>query len=642
MAGHEREEIIINAPQYGAAKQGSKINLWAPLGIVLFTALLYSRALPNSFTSFDDDFYILKNPYLRNFSWQGVKDIFTSFYSSNYHPLTTLTYLVEFRLFGLDPLPYHALNVLLHLLNTWLVFFVALRLSGKTLTATVVSVLFAIHPMHVESVAWVAERKDVLYTFFFLSSWLVYLRYLSSGLQARCYIFAFLLFIASLFSKSAAVTLPVVLMLTDIYTGRRISWRLLAEKIPFLALSIVFGILNIMSQSAGGSINHIAASFGFINRVFLFTSALSSYLLRLFVPYHLSGMHYFPVMHNGWLPWYYYLSLPLVALTAWVIIRKSTFRKELLFGTTFFLITIALMLQIVSVGSALISERYTYVSYIGLFYIIGQFISGLDSVRLQKGILSVFCLAVIAYSVQTWQRIGIWKTDMILFNDMIEKNPEVYFGYWMRGNFEKQGGDLPSALDDYSKSIALNPVFEDAYFNRGIIYDAMGNAPAAVKDYSMSIRLNPDSADAHNNRGWAYFQLGDTAAALRDLNNAIILRPAYVVAHNNRGWLHLQSGNLVAALSDFDAALATNPDYSKARYNRTTVKGSMGDYKGVLEDCNYLIAQFPNDGKPFYLRGVTHLLLKDTALACPDFKTAASLGNELAPAAAAQFCNRKY
>jgi tetratricopeptide (TPR) repeat protein len=608
----------------------SRIPNWAPVAVVAFTAILYSQAIFNGFTSFDDDFYILNNPFLRDFTWHGVKAIFTSFYSSNYHPFTTLSNLLEYKFFGLKPLPYHLLNVALHLINTWFVFLLAERLSGKKITALVVSVLFAVHPMHVESVAWVAERKDVLYSFFYLSSLVVYLRYLESGFRSKYYVGMFLLFLASVCSKSAAVSLPVLLVAVDIYKGRAVNVRSLVEKIPLFLLSVLFGVLNIMAQAAGGSINNIATSFGFINRIFLLTSAIAAYIIRLVAPYRLSAMHYFPVMTHALFPWIYYASLPLVLLLGWLAIRRSALRKEIVFGASFFLITIFLMLQIVSVGSAHFAERYTYISYIGLFYIAGQGIASINDSKWQRVTLVMMSLIVIIFSIETWDRIQTWKDDTVLFNDLINKNPNVYFGYWMRGNFEKHDGNLQAALDDYNTSIRLDSSFDDAFFNRGIVYDVLGNTKAAIHDYTSSIRINPKLPDVYNNRGWAHFVSGDTSLAILDLNKAIALKPTYTLAYNNRGWVYLQSGKTKEALSDFNKAFVLDSNFDKPLYNMAGLKENTGDYAGAIKDFDHILTRYPKDANTYYFRGIAYLNLKDTVVACKSWEQAAGLGNQQA------------
>ncbi len=643
MSGSKQKNIAVtqsvNTSPANKPAANFPIPSWAPIAVMICTALLYSHALPNQLTSFDDDFYIVRNPFLKDFSLEAVKAIFSSFYSSNYHPLTTLTFLFEYHWFGTDPFSYHLINVVLHVLNTWLVYKLAEQLSGKRLTALIVSVLFAVHPMHVESVAWASERKDVLYTFFYLLSTLAYLRFMEHGKRSKDYLLCLLLFVASLMSKSTAVSLPVLFIVIDLYKDRKLSIRSLAEKTPFFLLSVLFGVLNIMAQSAGGSINNIAATLGFVNRIFLFTSAISAYLLRLVVPYKLAGMHYFPVLTNGFLPFEYYLSLPFIVIIVWLIIRRSAWRKELVFGSLFFFVSIFLMLQVVSVGSALTAERYTYVPYIGLFYIFGQWVSSIEAVQFRKIVLGLFSVVSIAYSAVTWDRIGIWKNDILLFSDIIEKYPNVYFGYWMMGNFEKVGGNLQSALQNYNKSLELDSTFDDSYYNRAAVLDAMGNNRAAIADYSKCIRINPKSADAYNNRGWDHFISGDTVLALQDIDSAIRLKPDYYEAYNNRGWIYTLSGRSNEAMSDFDQSLTINAKFSKARFNRAALKGTMHDYKGALADYDAIIALYPDDNRAYYYRAITHLHLSDTGAGCRDLQKARQGGNMDAAAMAERICH---
>ena len=611
---------------------------WTPFAIVVLTGLLYWRSLQNNFTVFDDDFYILNNPFLKDFSPRGVWAIFTSFYAANYHPLTTLTWFFEYRLFGLDPLPFHLFNIVLHLLNTWLVFILAEQLSGKKVTAVVVSLLFAVHPMHVESVAWISERKDVLYTLFYLLSLLTYLRYLSSGYGAKQYITCLLLFAASLLSKSAAVTLPVLLIAIDVYKGRKINLRSLSEKIPFFALSVLFGILAILSQRSGGALNGLMVSYGFINGVFLFTSGLSFYIVWLVAPFNLAVMHYFPDLHNGLLPWVYYVSLPFVLLVIWLCTRRNALRREVFFGVSFFLITVSVMLQIVSVGSALTAERYSYVPSIGLFYILGQWLAGLYDTKKRKMSMTLFAGVVLLFSIITWNRIGIWKEDRLLFNDMIETYPEVYYGYWLRGNLEKKEGNLDAAIADYSESIRRNGKFSDAVFNRGITYNALGNLNAALADFNTALQLNPKQADVLNNRGWVLFRQGDKQAALRDYTSAIATNPNYAEAYNNRGWAYQLAGDSVSAQRDYDKAIDINPVFVLPYKNRAALKMRSGDFAGAVKDYDALINIDAGDNVVYFYRGMAHYFTNDKAGACQDWTKAQQLGNADAAKNISQYC----
>ncbi|MCW3121782.1 MAG: hypothetical protein JWQ38_1274 [Flavipsychrobacter sp.] len=626
--------------QHTANNNRTGVPVWAPLAIIIFTGLLYTRALNNGYTYIDDDFYILKNQYLRDLSFAGIKAIFTHFYSFNYHPLTTISNLLEFSLFGLNPLPYHLFNVLFHLLNIWLVFKVTERLSGKGLTALIVCTLFAIHPMHVESVAWIAERKDVLYATFYLSATLIYLKYIDSGFNTNNYAWALLLFLCSLLSKSAAVTLPVLLVAIDIYKGRKIDAKAIVEKVPFLLLAILFGILAIMSQKAGGAISDISKSYNFIERVFLLMSGLAAYFIKLVVPYGLSAIHYFPDLHGGPLPWYYYLSLPFLLLITWLVARRSAYRKEVVFGVAFFMISMSVMLQLITVGAAMYAERYSYISYIGLFYIAGQFVADKWESPSANTVMGVCVAFMLLFAIGTWDRIGYWQNTDTLFTDIVEKNPDnwrnsLVYNSW--GEAKMYEGNSKDAIDLYSKAVQLKPDYVKAYYNRGMAFDALFDFKSAVADYSKAISLKPKYPEAYNARGWAYFGLRDNNAAIQDYNTAIAMDTKYPEAYNNRGWTRYAMGDTVNALADYDQAVIINPSFAKPYYNRAAIKVNRNDLKGAIADYTTLIKIHPNDNTAYYSRGVALYMMK-APTACNDWRKAAQLGSQDAVSMIQQYC----
>ncbi len=643
MAGKQKQNItvkqnlVIDKP---LVLEGNAITLpkWVPYAIVFFTALVYSQAYSNGLTSFDDDFYIVNNPFLRDFSWHGVVAIFTSFYSGNYHPLTSLVHLFQYHFFELNPLIYHTTNIIIHLVNTYIVFIVTKRLSGQDITAMVVSLLFGIHPLHVESVAWVSELKDVLYAHCYLLAINQYLLYLDSGLKRKHLYMVMGYFLLACLSKSAAVTLPVLLVAFDFYRGRKFNVGSILEKTPMLLLSLLFGILAILSQRAGGAYNGLMISYGVVNSFFLFTTSLSFYIIKFLAPTGLQIIHNFPILQGIYLPWLYYASLPFVLLVIWLVSRKNVLRKEILFGTAFFLISISVMLQVVSVGSALVAERYTYISYLGLFYILGQFIS-LVAVRQYKGIsIALVSIIVIVCSAITFDRITVWKDDATLFNDFVEKNPDFYYGYWLRGNVAKKNGELKKALQDYTMSIQLNNTFEDAYYNRGRIFQDMGDSKSAIADYSESIRLNPKQADSYNNRGWQLFTTGNVNAALSDFNKSLELKPDFADALNNRGWVNEQSGDTQAAMRDYTMAIDKNPGYDRALFNRANLKMKTRDFNGAAQDYTQLMKIYPNDGNLFYTRATAWQGANNLVAACNDWNQAKALGHPKADEMIRQFC----
>ncbi len=628
------------------SKQNQKVNKqfvetfpkWIPFALMVFTFLLYGRAIYNGITNFDDDYYIVNNPFLKDFSWNGVNAIFSSFYQANYHPFTTLVFFFEYNWFGVNPLPYHFLNVMLHVGNVWLVFKFIDGLSGRQSTAIVAAVLFAIHPLHVESVAWISELKDVLYSCFFLMSLNIYLRYIKSGLL-KDYGICLVFFIASLFSKSAAVTLPILLIAIDIYKERKFTTKTILEKLPFILLSLLFGVLAILAQKAEGTVNSITTSYNIVTKLFFQTSALSFYIISFVAPFNLSVMHYYPVLHGGILPLHYYLSFPFTLILIWLMIRKNSMRKEIIFGVFFFLIAISVMLQIVSVGgSALTAERYSYISYIGLFFIIGQWITNIGNVQRKNTVIGIFCLFIIIFSGQTFARISVWNSSATLIEDVIEHNQDVYYGYWMRGNLRRSQDDFQGAYKDYSKAIELSPEGDDSYYNRGNVLDRLGDPKLAIQDYNKAILLNPKLADSYNNRGWTYFEIGNAKSAITDITQAISINPKYVRAYNNRGWVYYKSGDAKSALLDFDKAIELDPKFTTPFYNRAALKTELKDYNGAIADYANLLNLQPKNQNLFMSLGRVYIEMKDTTNACNAWKNAIVLGNNEAKELVDKFC----
>jgi tetratricopeptide (TPR) repeat protein len=623
-----------------------QIPRWLLPALLIFTALVYSHALQNGLTFDDDDVYILKNPYIRNFSFAGIKDIFTSFYAYNYHPLTSLVMLGIYKISGTDPFPYHFINVALHIANTWLVFTLISRLCVNRLTAFVVAALFALHPMHVESVAWAAELKDVLYSFFYLSSAILYLRWQQLKVSS-IYLSSLLLFLAALLSKSAAVTLPLLFIAFDLYRERRFSISLFIEKLPFFVLSLVFGILAVMSQKAGGAINDLSVFYNPLDHLFLFTSGLAAYFLNLAAPVQLSALHYFPPLHNGMLPWYHYLSLPFIAIIIWLVAKPNRFisaivtRRDWLFGMAFFLITISVMLQIVTVGSSFYAERYSYISYIGFFFIIGRWLSRKRDSGAHTMVIATLATVLVLCAAATWSRIEVWRDTDTLFADIIEKNQGNALNYQVYNAWaesEKMEGRPAEALEKYNTVIQINPNYHTGYAGRGQIREKMGNIKGAIEDYNKAIALKPEWAMGYNYRGWAMHQVGEKKLAMADFNKAIALDPRYAEPYNNRGWTAYESGDTAAAMADFSKAIALAPTFPLPYYNRASIKANTGDSRGAINDYDLLIAQNPTDSLAYFNRGLTRLNINDKPGACQDLNRARELGYMPAAEAMNEYC----
>lgn len=559
------------------------------LGAVFLSAIVFSGVLENSFVNYDDHGYIHENPYLENFS---IKEIFTTFYAANYHPLTTLTYAIEFSRFGTEPRPYHALNLALHLLNVGLVFLFIFALTKRNDAAFIVALLFGIHPMHVESVAWIAERKDVLYTLFFVASLTCYVHYIRT--QARRYLlWSGGLFLLSCLSKSAAITLPLVLLLLDWYLDRDLkSRRVLLEKLPFFAVSILFGTLALLSQSATGAINPLK-DFGIFEKVLLSSYALLFYLVKSILPLHQAVVHFYPDRVDDSLPFWYYAAPILLAALGFIVWKTRSIRSELCFGLGFFFLNLVLVIHIISLGPAVAAERYTYVPYIGLFFLVGLFyVEAIDrrpsSRSLLIVVLSIWCLGL---GYQSWKRIKVWKNGETLFTDLVEQYPDEGLGYFNLADFKSSRGEHGATIEFLNRAIELQSHYPHAFNQRGMAKRQLGDLEGAIADYGEALKLDSNLAAAYNNRANARAMLKDYAAAIPDFDRAIELNPENAGAFANRGNAYLMLEDCSRAVADYDKALAADPANQTVRINRGVCKVFLGERAEGCADLQLAASQ---------------------------------------------------
>ena len=573
----------------------------ALVAVLLLTIIVFSNSVQNGFiNTWDDDVYILDNDYIRDFSLQGIRSIFTTFYAANYHPFTTLSWAIEYRLFGLNPSAYHATNLAFHLLNTILVFRLILLLTRRTEAATIVALFFAIHPLHVESVSFLSQRKDVLYAAFYLGSVISYIHFIKKDEKFLFMIMSLLFFLFSLLSKSMAVTLPLLLLLVDYYLKRPFTRKGAYQKIPFFVLSLIFGIVAILSQKAYGAITHLP-SFSLLEKIFLVSYSFVFYIFKLFAPFNLSAMYYYPTKSpGGMLPLEYYMAPVVIALIIWGVLRTDNFRKELILGLGFYLITISLVLQVIPVGSAIVAERYTYVPYIGLFLIIGQFCSAVVSNAWQasKNIKLPLLVILIAYtvflSVATWHRNKVWQDSFTLWSDVIQKNPVVSVAYYNRGVGKFNLKDYQGAINDYNKTIQLQPDYAEAYHNRGEAKVQLQDYAGAIEDLTTAIALKPQYADAYFTRAKAKNKLKDYEGAIDDFTKTLDLKPDQTDAYFDRANSRSRIQDYEGALKDLSRVIAFRPDSAVAYNNRGIVRAILGDYENAINDFNRAIRLRPD------------------------------------------------
>jgi tetratricopeptide (TPR) repeat protein len=592
-----------------AASSPSRRYLWLlPAAIALVTALAFLPSTHYGFTDWDDTGYVTENSMIRDSSPSGIGALFKTFVEGNYHPLTMASFALDYRLWKLNPKGYHITNVVLHVLTTTAVFVFVLLLTGSAELSAITSLFFGIHPLHVESVAWVSGRKDCLYALFYILSCIAYLLWLKRGKRPLLYAAMLLAFVLSVLSKGMAVTLPVALLAIDLYVKRRWSVTLVLEKAPLFLIAILFGYLSVVAQTRQGAIQDFA-SYAFYERILFACYGVAAYLIRAVAPAGLSAFYPYPLKPAGALPLVYYLAplgvLVLGAGIAWMA-RKE---RVVLFGALFFLVNIALVLQIFPVGSAVIADRYTYLSFVGVGLILAgayRLLAGALRARLWFARVALTAVLVAAFGLAffaTRARSEIWRNNITLWTDVLSHYPTLPLGYTKRARTYMLQGDNERALADVEKAVALNPSDDRALTLRGTLRFLRGDNPGALADLRKSVSIKSDDPVAWNSLGAVHLTLGVPDSAQEEFTRAIAVNPSYAEAYLNRA-LARAATSAPNALTDFDAAIRLQPGNARAYLWRSETRMRLGDWKGALQDSRQAQALgYPVD--PAYLEFLT-------------------------------------
>lgn len=541
--------------------------VWIGLAVMLgLTALVFSDGFSHEFTNWDDDVYVLNNLTIRGLDGEHFKEMVTrptAEVAGNYHPVTVISLAVNYAM-GKDSFSvYYGTNLLFHLLNTLLVFFfVYLLFDKKWLAGLITAFFFGIHPMHVESVAWIAERKDVLYTFFFLLTLIGYLRYLQTQ-KVGTYILLLVFCILSLLSKPAAVVLPVVLVLIDWYKRRPIESKMILEKVPFFIAALVIGWITMDVQEGAGALTTHTNTF--VQKIMVASYGFVTYIAMFFVPIKQAVYHAYPPDGFSIL----YKIAPVIALgVGGLAIWSTKYGRVGLFGALFYLINIALVLQIISVGDTVISERYTYVPYIGILMLIGLGVEyilkkNVENQSIKIGVYALLGVLALGSMFATWQRVKKWENTETIFTDTIEKYPYAPRPYVSRGHYRGAQANLltadeekeakralqDSAIVDYQRALAIQPDHM-AYNNVGDIQSKRGQTQEALKNFQQAVQIKPNFAIGYGNIATCYLRLGQNQRALEYASQAIQLNGRQGAFYYIRSIIQKNLGNRAEALKD--------------------------------------------------------------------------------------------
>lgn len=544
------------------------------------TFLVYIPALSNGFVNWDDQRYVYENGLIRSLDLAFLKTIFTTIQVSNWHPLTMLSYAIDFSLWGEAPFGYHLENVILHSANTFLAGLLAAKIveargqrgAPVFIASLATALLFGLHPMHVESVAWISERKDVLSGLFFFLSLLSYLGY-QKGKPLGLYILTLVFFILALMSKPMAVTLPVALLILDIFPLGRMAregiGKLILEKAPFFLGSLLLAVVTVMAQSGSGALRSLETDpLGL--RVLTAFRGFAFYLSKLIFPAGLAPYYPNPLERTISNPEYWGSIAIFAALTVAALYAFRRGHKAYLAAWAFFVVTLLPVIGIVQVGRQAAADRYIYIPAVALFVLAGGLLSSIIERRraaLYPAIAGVISIAAV-FSFLTVRQAGIWKDSVTLWSREIEIYPmTVPMAYNSRGQAYHAMGEVEKAIEDYSVAIELNPFDAFPYNNRGLANEGLAKTDAAISDYTRAISLDPSYFYAYNNRGIAFGQAGRFTEAMDDFTTALRINPASSSAYMNRGMALLSMERPVEAVDDFTKAEALSPGNPMVSYN---------------------------------------------------------------------------
>jgi protein O-mannosyl-transferase len=650
---------MLNKPNISLTKQ--KLIVYIILAAV--TLAVYWQVNKFDFVNIDDNVYVTENFNIKSgITLNGIHWAFSTTYAEFWHPLTWLSFLLDYQFYGLHAHGYHVTNLVLHILSALLLFWLFNRMTGAIWKSAFVAAVFALHPLHVESVAWVSERKDVLSAFFWMLTLCLYVYYTEKPVIKR-YLLVLCSFVLALMSKPMVITLPVIMILLDYWPLKRFElqknnmflWQL-KEKLSLIVLSVVFTVITLIAQQKPYEQD---ASFVLVSRLYNVPVTFVTYLEKTFWPHDLAAIYPFSSQIPGWQA---IGALLLIILITIIVIAMAKRMPYLFVGWFWYSITIAPVIGIMQVGNQVMADRYTYLPQIGiaigLAWGVPLFFPG---EKMRKNILfPAMIVFLVIMSSLTWKQCGYWKNSSNLcnqilratkdnyvahlnlgsvlfdegkteeaiahYNEVIRIRPNLSLSYNKRGLAYARLGQYQKAFDDLNKVILLKPDYADAYNSRAIIYNNLGQQQQALKDLNKAIFLKPDHAEASNNRGIIYQILGQHQRAVEDFNKAISLKPDNPSIYYNRGTSYINLANYQKAIDDNSKAISLNPDFFDAYNNRAFIYLKLGQYQQAYDDYSKAILIKPDYANAYNNRAFIYLSMGNIESGCTEAKKACELG----------------
>ena len=599
--------------------------------IAVITFFVFISGIDNDFLKcWDDHIYVVDNTSIQGLSWSNLRSIFSSYTLGNYHPVTLMFYALEYSFFQKNPSGYHLVSILLHIINCLLVCWLVYLLSGSQGVGLLSGLLFAIHPLRVESVAWIADQKDLLCAFFFFIAIILYLRFQKKR-SPWYYWLGLVAFVLSVFSKALAIVLPVLLVAIDYFKGRRFDRNFFLEKIPYFLIALGSGILAIVArrsyqyQLQEGTFTLLEKIFINVNRLVFY------YIVRIFAPVRIVALK--PYITGN-------ISLPVPAFILLIailffIVFSFKYTKKIFMGSALFLITLSPVLFVVVLGYS--ADRFTYISSIGILYIVAEGFMWLyrNKNRYQRFIrpgLWVVLFSVVALSVLATVRLGKhWKNCISLTDYFVRYYPDDPTVYVNRALAYEDEEEYDMAIADYDKALSIDPTYAEAYVNRGSVYAKKNELSVAITDYTRALELDSLNAEAYYQRANALYLGAQYEAALVDYDEALRIDSTHAEVYFNRGNVYGRINDHSRAIEDYTRTLAIDSLHTKAYYNRAAAYYYLGDYEKSILDFTKLLTIDSTNTKARNNRAIAYFITGEYQKAWEDVRELEKQGYKVHP-----------
>ncbi len=553
------------------------------LFLIITTLACYWQVRNHEFVNYDDPMFVSENPHVQaGLSWDGITYVFTNI-GPTLCKLALLSHMLDCQFFGLDPGLHHLTSLLFHIANTVLLFLVLSRMTGAFWRSAFVAAMFALHPLNVESVAWVADRKNVLSTFFWILTMLSYFYYVDRPGLYR-YLLVSLFFILGLMSKMMVITMPFVLLLLDYWPLGRFkkassAFHLIWEKVPLFALTAASCVVTFIGHQEGGGVSSLQM-LSLQSRIGNTLISYVGYIGKMIWPMNLSV--YYP--YRKILPWWQVAGACLLFASISLLAIRYTRRKPyFIVGWLWYIGTLVPVIGLVQIGAQAMADRYAYVPLIGIFIMIAWGIPELVSIRQKRKIVltTIAAALLVGLMATTWIQVRYWRNSIALFEHALDVTTGNSLAHYNLAYALDERGEVDEAIHHYSETVRIDPYHANAHINLGNLLEFQGRHADAIRHYMEALRIDPDNAGAHSNLGNILAKQGRITEAIWHYSEALRKNPDSPGAHNNLGNALVREGKIAEAIRHYMEALRIDPEYANAHYNL----GAALAREGKIEDA---------------------------------------------------------